>query len=213
MVSVIGTMGTGFLQNDAAWRELPKLPPGDSTLAVLLPPARSRTGRARSRASPTSSRSATISIARLLQQPNGNGAALHVVTHEGRAGALDDALAGARRAARGAPALAAAAGDLRPRRCGARMGVTLARPPRSRSAKGSTPLVPRRGCRRTTGCEPAPEVRRRESDGQLQGSRHGRRGRSRSRVRRARGRLRLDRQHRRLRGCLRRARGAARRSS
>ena len=24
--------------------------------------------------------------------PNGNGAALHVVTHEGRAGALDDAL-------------------------------------------------------------------------------------------------------------------------
>src|SRR5512141_321882 len=29
MVSVIGTMGTGFLQNDAAWRTLPRLPPGE----------------------------------------------------------------------------------------------------------------------------------------------------------------------------------------
>ena len=55
MVSVIGTMGTGFLQNDAAWRQLPKLPPGENTLAVLLPPlgrgppwcARARRRRAR----------------------------------------------------------------------------------------------------------------------------------------------------------------------
>jgi homoserine dehydrogenase len=31
MVSVIGTMGTGFLQNDAAWRQLPKLPAGERT--------------------------------------------------------------------------------------------------------------------------------------------------------------------------------------
>src|SRR5690242_851524 len=31
MVSVIGTMGTGFLQNDAAWRELPRLRAGDSS--------------------------------------------------------------------------------------------------------------------------------------------------------------------------------------
>ena len=30
ITSVIGTMGTGFLQNDAAWRELPRLPPGDA---------------------------------------------------------------------------------------------------------------------------------------------------------------------------------------
>ena len=33
-----------------------------------------------------------VSIARLLQHPNGNGAALHVVTHEARAGDLDAAL-------------------------------------------------------------------------------------------------------------------------
>src|SRR5207247_6525878 len=29
MVSVIGTNGTGFLQNDACWRTLHRLPPGD----------------------------------------------------------------------------------------------------------------------------------------------------------------------------------------
>ena len=34
-----------------------------------------------------------VSIARLLQHPNGDGAALHVVTHEARRGALDEALA------------------------------------------------------------------------------------------------------------------------
>jgi hypothetical protein len=34
-----------------------------------------------------------ISVARIVQHPNGNGAALHVVTHEAAAGALDNALA------------------------------------------------------------------------------------------------------------------------
>src|SRR5581483_7457646 len=29
MVSVLGTSGTGFLQNDACWRELPRLPDGE----------------------------------------------------------------------------------------------------------------------------------------------------------------------------------------
>ena len=33
-----------------------------------------------------------VSIARLLQHQNGSGAALHVVTHEARVGALDEAL-------------------------------------------------------------------------------------------------------------------------
>ena len=91
ITSVIGTMGTGFLQNDAAWRELPRLPAGDSRspfyfrLSVEDRPgalARVAEGLAQEE----------ISIARLLQHQNGNGAALHVVTHEARAGALDDAL-------------------------------------------------------------------------------------------------------------------------
>ena len=60
MASVIGTMGTGFLQNDAAWRELPELPVGDSTLAVLLPPlgrGPPRRARARRRGARASARS------------------------------------------------------------------------------------------------------------------------------------------------------------
>ena len=64
IASVIGTMGTGFLQNDAAWRQLPILPDGDSTspfyfrLHVADRPGRSRawprswpSARSRSRAS------------------------------------------------------------------------------------------------------------------------------------------------------------------
>jgi homoserine dehydrogenase len=91
ITSVIGTMGTGFLQNDAAWRELPRLPEGDTRspfyfrLSVEDRPgalARVAEGLAEH----------DVSIARLLQHPNGNGAALHVVTHEARAGALDEAL-------------------------------------------------------------------------------------------------------------------------
>ena len=87
MVSVIGTMGTGFLQNDAAWRELPKLPAGDSTSPFyfrLL--VQDRPGALARVADELAQRD--VSIARLLQRPNGNGASLHVVTHEGRAGAL-----------------------------------------------------------------------------------------------------------------------------
>ena len=60
MASVIGTMGTGFLQNDAVWRELPRLPLGDNRspwyfhLSVDDRPGRAR---ARRRASSPSARS------------------------------------------------------------------------------------------------------------------------------------------------------------
>ena len=91
MVSVIGTMGTGFLQNDAAWRQLPRLPPGDSRSPFYFRlSVEDRPGALARVADELAQRD--VSIARLLQLPNGNGASLHVVTHEGRAGALDDAL-------------------------------------------------------------------------------------------------------------------------
>jgi homoserine dehydrogenase len=92
MASVIGTMGTGFLQNDPVWRELPRLPPGlsrspwyfhlsvDDRPGVLAHVAEELAER-------------EISIARLLQHANGDGAALHVVAHEAPEGALNDALA------------------------------------------------------------------------------------------------------------------------
>ena len=37
MVTIVGTTGTGFLQNDACWRELERLPQGELPLAVLRP--------------------------------------------------------------------------------------------------------------------------------------------------------------------------------
>jgi homoserine dehydrogenase len=91
MVSVIGTMGTGFLQNDAAWRELPRLPSGESSSPFYFRlSVEDRPGALARVADELAQRD--VSIARLLQQPNGNGAALHVVTHEAREGSLKDAL-------------------------------------------------------------------------------------------------------------------------
>jgi homoserine dehydrogenase len=92
MVSVIGTMGTGFLQNDAAWRQLPRLEPGEhrSPFYFHLKVA-DRPGVLARVAEALAERD--VSIARLLQHPNGEGAALHVVTHEAREGSLKDALA------------------------------------------------------------------------------------------------------------------------
>jgi homoserine dehydrogenase len=92
ITSVIGTMHTGFLQNDAAWRELPKLPAGDSRSPFYFRlSVEDRPGALARVAEGLAERD--ISIARLLQHQNGTGAALHVVTHEARAGALEEALA------------------------------------------------------------------------------------------------------------------------
>ncbi len=92
MASVIGTMGTGFLQNDPVWRELPRLSPGESRSPFYFHLAvDDRPGVLARVADALAERD--VSIARLLQHANGDGAALHVVTHEARAGALADALA------------------------------------------------------------------------------------------------------------------------
>ena len=91
ITSVLGTMGTGFLQNDAAWRQLPRLPSGDSRSAFYFRlSVEDRPGTLARVAEELAERE--ISIARLVQHANGSGAALHVVTHEARAGALTDAL-------------------------------------------------------------------------------------------------------------------------
>jgi homoserine dehydrogenase len=92
-VSVIGTMGTGFLQNDAAWRELPFLPAGRSRSPFYFRLGiEDRPGALARVAEGLAERE--ISIARLIQHPNGQGAALHVVTHETTTGALHEALDG-----------------------------------------------------------------------------------------------------------------------
>jgi homoserine dehydrogenase len=92
MISVIGTTGTGFLQNDACWRELDQLPHGevrspfyvhlevDDRPGVLADVARRLAAH-------------DVSVARLLQHETADGAAaLHVVLHECRSGELGEAL-------------------------------------------------------------------------------------------------------------------------
>jgi homoserine dehydrogenase len=91
MVSVIGTTGTGFLQNDACWRVLDRLPPGelrspfylqievDDRAGVLAHVAERLAGHG-------------VSVARLVQHEAEWGATLHVVTHEAPAGDVSAAL-------------------------------------------------------------------------------------------------------------------------
>jgi len=93
MISVIGTTGTGFLQNDACWRELERLPHGDvvSPFYVHLE-VDDRPGVLADVARRLALHE--VSVARLVQHETGAGtAALHVVLHECRSGALGDALA------------------------------------------------------------------------------------------------------------------------
>jgi homoserine dehydrogenase len=91
ITSVIGTMGNGFLQNDAAWRELPLLPEGESRSPFYVRlQVEDRPGALARVADGLAQHD--ISIARLLQQPNGDGATLHVITHEAASGSLQAAL-------------------------------------------------------------------------------------------------------------------------
>ena len=86
MISIIGTTGTGFLQNDACWRELERLPRGDlrSPFYVRVEVA-DEPGVLAHIAQRLAEHD--VSIARLVQHQRDGGATLHVVTHEARAGA------------------------------------------------------------------------------------------------------------------------------
>ena len=105
MVSVIGTTGTGFLQNDACWRELPFLDPGELRSPYYLRvEVEDRPGVLALVAEGLAAHG--VSIARLTQHLLEDGAALDVVTHVAPAGkvagALDDV--SALGAVRGRPA-------------------------------------------------------------------------------------------------------------
>ena len=99
MVSVVGTTGTGFLQNDPCWRSLERLPAGELRSPFYLhaevddrPGVLARVAGALAEHG--------VSVARLVQQQNDDGASLHIVTHEAPAGEVER---GARRARRAAP--------------------------------------------------------------------------------------------------------------
>jgi len=91
IVGVIGTTGTGFLQNDACWRTLERLPPGElrSPYYVRLH-VEDRAGVLAHVALRLSSHG--VSVARLVQHQENGSATLHVVTHETAGGDLEAAL-------------------------------------------------------------------------------------------------------------------------
>jgi homoserine dehydrogenase len=91
MISVIGTQGTGFLQNDACWRELERLPRGELRSPFYFrAEVADRPGVLAHIAQKLAEH--TVSIARLVQHQRDGGATLHIVTHEAPAGAVEAAL-------------------------------------------------------------------------------------------------------------------------
>jgi homoserine dehydrogenase len=92
MVSVVGTTGTGFLENDACWRTLERMPSGDVRSPTYIHiEVDDRPGVL----AHVAERLATheVSVARLVQQQINGTAGLHIVTHEARWGSVADALA------------------------------------------------------------------------------------------------------------------------
>jgi homoserine dehydrogenase len=92
MVSVVGTTGTGFLQDDPAWRQLRKLPAGDLQSPFYLRiEVDDRPGVLARVAERLAAQS--VSVARLVQHEVEGGAELHIVTHVAPTGAVEAALA------------------------------------------------------------------------------------------------------------------------
>jgi homoserine dehydrogenase len=91
LVSVLGTTGTGFLQGDASWRTLAKLPPGDLPASYYV---RIEVADRPGVLAHVAERFAEegVSIARLTQHLVNGAAALDVVTHTAPAGRLEAAL-------------------------------------------------------------------------------------------------------------------------
>jgi homoserine dehydrogenase len=85
MVSVVGTTGTGFLQDDAAWRKLERLPAGELESSFYRPGVLAHVAECLA--------ARDISVARLVQHETEWGASLHIVTHEAPTGAVESALA------------------------------------------------------------------------------------------------------------------------
>jgi homoserine dehydrogenase len=91
MVSVVGTNGTGFLQNDACWRSLRRMPPGDlATPFYIHVEVADRAGVLAHVAECFAEHE--VSIARLAQRLFNGSAALDLVTHEAPAGRVAAAL-------------------------------------------------------------------------------------------------------------------------
>jgi homoserine dehydrogenase len=95
MVSVLGTSGTGFLNQDPVWRSLDRLPQGElPSPHYLRLEVEDRAGVLARLAQELADEG--VSVARLVQQPGDGHAVLHVVTHEAPAARVQAALAAIR---------------------------------------------------------------------------------------------------------------------
>ena len=92
MVSIIGTTGTGFLHNDACWRELDQLPADELRSPFYLQIAVDDRPGVLARVAERLAAHG-VSVARLVQAQIDGGAILHVISHEATYGAIDGALA------------------------------------------------------------------------------------------------------------------------
>jgi homoserine dehydrogenase len=91
LVSVVGTSGTGFLQNDACWRELPRLDPARWTAPFYVHlDVADRPGVLGHAATTLAKHS--VSVAQLVQRLEPGRAALDLVLHDAAAGDVDAAL-------------------------------------------------------------------------------------------------------------------------
>jgi homoserine dehydrogenase len=91
LVSVVGTSGTGFLQNDACWRELPRIDPSGWSAPFYIHLDFTDQPGVLAHAATTFAKHG-ISVARLVQHLEPGRAALDLVLHEARIGAVDAAL-------------------------------------------------------------------------------------------------------------------------
>ncbi len=91
MVSIVGTTGTGFLQDDPCWRSLERLDPGRLRSPFFLRvEVDDRAGVLARIAERLADHD--VSVARLVQHQRDAGAELYIVTHESYTGAVSDAL-------------------------------------------------------------------------------------------------------------------------
>jgi homoserine dehydrogenase len=91
VADIAGVLGTTGPQGDPVWRELPRLPPGDSRSPFYFRLFVEDRPGTLAHVAEILARHA-ISVARLVQHQDGSGATLHVVTHEAAAGSLAAAL-------------------------------------------------------------------------------------------------------------------------
>jgi homoserine dehydrogenase len=91
LVSVVGTSGTGFLQNDACWRELPKLDPAGWRASFYVHLDVADQPGVLGHAATTFAQH-DVSIAQLVQHLEPGRAALDLVLHDAKIGSVEAAL-------------------------------------------------------------------------------------------------------------------------